>query len=81
MDGPQCAARTRLGQGILATTQAICDYLRIPLGNLKLTRFSDGEVTVEVADREDGCRLAWRGVDPGLGRRAPESRALCQCGA
>jgi ribose-phosphate pyrophosphokinase len=42
------------GNGNPALAQAICDYLRIPLGNLKLTRFSDGEVYCQVLENVRG---------------------------
>ncbi len=34
--------------------RAICEYLRIPLGQLKLTRFSDGEVYCQVLENVRG---------------------------
>jgi ribose-phosphate pyrophosphokinase len=34
------------GNGNLRLASAICDYLRVPLGNWRLTRFSDGEMDV-----------------------------------
>jgi ribose-phosphate pyrophosphokinase len=42
------------GNGNLRLARAICDYLRIPLGQLKLTRFSDGEVYCQVLENVRG---------------------------
>jgi len=42
------------GNGNLRLAHAICDYLRIPLGQLRLTRFSDGEVYCQVLENVRG---------------------------
>ncbi len=42
------------GNGNPRLAQAICDYLRLPLGQLKLTRFSDGEVYCQVLENVRG---------------------------
>ncbi len=42
------------GNGNLKLAHAICDYLRIPLGQLKLSRFSDGEVYCQVLENVRG---------------------------
>ncbi len=42
------------GNGNPRLTQAICDYLRIPVGQLKLTRFSDGEIYCQVLENVRG---------------------------
>jgi len=42
------------GNGNPLLAQAICDYLRIPLGNLKLSRFSDGEVYCQILENVRG---------------------------
>jgi ribose-phosphate pyrophosphokinase len=42
------------GQGNPALAKAICEYLRIPLGNWQLTRFSDGEVYCQVLENVRG---------------------------
>ncbi len=34
--------------------QSICDYLRVPLGNLKMIRFSDGEIYCQVLENVRG---------------------------
>ena len=42
------------GNGNPRLAQAICDYLRVPLGQLKLTRFSDGESYCQVLENVRG---------------------------
>ena len=42
------------GNGNPSLTQAICDYLRLPLGQMKLTRFSDGEVYCQILENVRG---------------------------
>jgi ribose-phosphate pyrophosphokinase len=42
------------GNGHPRLTQAICDYLRLPLGQMKLTRFSDGEVYCQILENVRG---------------------------
>ncbi len=42
------------GNGHPRLAQAICDYLRLPLGQMKLTRFSDGEVYCQILENVRG---------------------------
>jgi ribose-phosphate pyrophosphokinase len=42
------------GNGNPALAKAICDYLRIPLGQWKLSRFSDGEVYCQILENVRG---------------------------
>jgi ribose-phosphate pyrophosphokinase len=42
------------GNGNPALGKAICDYLRIPLGQWKLSRFSDGEVYCQILENVRG---------------------------
>ncbi len=42
------------GNGNPRLAQAICDYLRLPLGQWKLTRFSDGEVYCQILENVRG---------------------------
>ncbi|HKQ59693.1 MAG TPA: ribose-phosphate pyrophosphokinase [Candidatus Polarisedimenticolaceae bacterium] len=42
------------GNGNPRLARAICEYLRLPLGNLKLSRFSDGEVYCQVLENVRG---------------------------
>ena len=42
------------GNGNPRLAQSICDYLRLPLGQLKLTRFSDGESYCQVLENVRG---------------------------
>lgn len=42
------------GNGNPRLAQAICDYLRLPLGQLKLSRFSDGETYCQVLENVRG---------------------------
>jgi len=42
------------GNGNPRLAKAICEYLRLPLGKLKLTRFSDGEVYCQVLENVRG---------------------------
>jgi ribose-phosphate pyrophosphokinase len=42
------------GNGNLPLAQAICEYLRLPLGRLQLTRFSDGEIYCQVLENVRG---------------------------
>jgi len=42
------------GNGNPALAQAICDYLRIPIGDWKLTRFMDGEVYCQILENVRG---------------------------
>ncbi|HEX4825486.1 MAG TPA: ribose-phosphate pyrophosphokinase [Candidatus Polarisedimenticolaceae bacterium] len=42
------------GNGNPALARAICDYLRLPLGDWKLSRFSDGEVYCQVLENVRG---------------------------
>jgi ribose-phosphate pyrophosphokinase len=42
------------GNGNPALARAICDYLRVPLGEWKLTRFSDGEVYCQILENVRG---------------------------
>jgi len=42
------------GNGNEPLARAICEYLRVPLGSLKLTRFSDGEVYCQVLENVRG---------------------------
>jgi ribose-phosphate pyrophosphokinase len=42
------------GNGNPRLAQAICEYLRVPLGQLKLTRFSDGEVYCQLLENVRG---------------------------
>jgi ribose-phosphate pyrophosphokinase len=42
------------GHGNPELASAICDYLRLPLGKLRLTRFSDGEIYCQVLENVRG---------------------------
>jgi ribose-phosphate pyrophosphokinase len=42
------------GNGNPRLAQAICDYLRLPLGQIKLTRFSDGEIYCQLLENVRG---------------------------
>ena len=42
------------GSGNPRLARAICDYLRLRLGNLQLTRFSDGELYCQVLENVRG---------------------------
>jgi len=42
------------GNGNLPLARAICEYLRLPLGHLQLTRFSDGEIYCQVLENVRG---------------------------
>lgn len=42
------------GNGNPRLAKAICDYLRVPLGDMKLVRFSDGEIYVQVLENVRG---------------------------
>jgi len=42
------------GNGNPQLARAICDYLRLPLGNWKLTRFADGEIYVQILENVRG---------------------------
>lgn len=42
------------GNGNPALAQAICEYLRIPLGQMKLRRFSDGEIYCQILENVRG---------------------------
>jgi ribose-phosphate pyrophosphokinase len=42
------------GNGNQPLAKAICDYLRLPLGELRLTRFSDGEIYCQVLENVRG---------------------------
>jgi ribose-phosphate pyrophosphokinase len=42
------------GNGNPRLAQAICDYLRVPLGQWKVTRFSDGEVYCQILENVRG---------------------------
>ena len=42
------------GNGNPALARAICDYLRLPLGQIKLSRFSDGEVYCQLLENVRG---------------------------
>ena len=42
------------GNGNLPLAQAICDYLRMPLGKWRLSRFADGEVYVQILENVRG---------------------------
>jgi ribose-phosphate pyrophosphokinase len=42
------------GNGNPRLAQAICDYLRLPLGQWRLTRFSDGEVYCQILENVRG---------------------------
>ena len=42
------------GNGNEPLARAICEYLRVPLGSLKLTRFSDGEIYCQVLENVRG---------------------------
>ena len=42
------------GNGNAALAQAICDYLRVPMGQWKLNRFSDGEVYCQILENVRG---------------------------
>jgi ribose-phosphate pyrophosphokinase len=42
------------GNGHPALAQAVCDYLRLPMGQWRLTRFSDGEVYCQILENVRG---------------------------
>ena len=42
------------GNGNPRLAQAICDYLRLPLGQIRLTRFSDGEIYCQLLENVRG---------------------------
>lgn len=42
------------GNANKSLAQKICDYLKIPLGNAQVGRFSDGEITVEIKENVRG---------------------------
>src|SRR5215510_15378131 len=42
------------GNGNLPLAKAICDYLRLPLGQWRLSRFSDGEVYCQILENVRG---------------------------
>jgi ribose-phosphate pyrophosphokinase len=42
------------GNANLALTQEICDHLKIPLGKINLTRFSDGEIYCQIMENVRG---------------------------
>jgi ribose-phosphate pyrophosphokinase len=42
------------GNANLALTQEICDHLKIPLGKINLTRFSDGEIYCQILENVRG---------------------------
>ena len=42
------------GHGNVDLAQSICDYLRIPLGNWKVTRFSDQESYCQILENVRG---------------------------
>jgi len=37
----------------------ICDRMNIPLGNAVVSRFSDGEINVQIMDNVRGCDVSW----------------------
>jgi ribose-phosphate pyrophosphokinase len=45
------------GNGNPRLARAICDYLRLPLGQLKLSRFSDGEIYCQVLENVRGTNV------------------------
>jgi ribose-phosphate pyrophosphokinase len=50
----KCELKVFSGNGNLPLAQAICEYLRLPLGRLQLTRFSDGEIYCQVLENVRG---------------------------
>ena len=69
------------GNGHVRLAKAICDYLRIPLGNWELTRFSDGEAYcpdcgAEISDLVSVCPRCGSFMEGGPERHKPIEKQL-----
>lgn len=51
--------RTKIFSGTsnLPLSQAVCKYLKTPLGDAKIRRFSDGEISIEIAESVRGSHV------------------------